>query len=717
MPQRATHIESVRVSRSWSLARVRLCCAVAAMAFLMIAEAAAQTQPPVFRSGTTIVEVTVIVRDRRGAFVSDLTVDDFEVTENGQPQRTQSLHVVSGPGASSAVAAAPGIDARPAGRAFVFLFDLDHLSPGGLTRARDAVLQFAADRLAPSDLAGMVATGGRGQGRVSNNHSAFAESVRRLKPAGDAVARIREMREWPRLLDEAEALEIARNVERVLENARDRACDEKGMNCIGDDFEAQANRAVVEEDLRRKAVTFLREARGAAQRSVAALEGLVRSLGGLPGRKTVVWMVEATFSDEIAELARQVAYRASQSGVAIYAIDPRGLARVTGGSLDAYAVNDIGMDAILGAGGDAVDVMVSGSGGVVIRNQNNLDRALRTIEDDTSQYYVLGYSAPESEDRSVYRQLRVQVRRPGVSVRARHGYMAPQRVTTLASADEGAAAIPAVALSPILTLPGVPVQMGTPEIRLRDVPAPGSEPAATGTSAPPDAEDTTDSVRLRPDASARIRELAGGVTDTGGSLASRGWEAYQRGDIEAAIGPLTEAAAEPSVRPWVLYTLGLAQVALGRPRDAIESWERVRQAAPEFAPVYIDLAATYAQLAELTKVLAVLRDAEARWPSDPEIHNGVGVVHVRRGALDDAIEAFSRAARAAPSEPVTYLNLGRAYELSYARSRRYVTSQRRWTSDENLRAKAIENYARCIRLGGPYAAAADEALQRLEWGK
>jgi tetratricopeptide (TPR) repeat protein len=178
---------------------------------------------------------------------------------------------------------------------------------------------------------------------------------------------------------------------------------------------------------------------------------------------------------------------------------------------------------------------------------------------------------------------------------------------------------------------------------------------------------------------------------------------------------LESAAARPDARPWVLYTLGFSQVALGRPADAAVSWERVRQAAPEFKPVYIDLADAYLQLSNTTTALAVLRAGEQRWRADPEISNGIGVIHVHRGALDDAIDAFKVAVSAAPGDALGYFNLARAYELRYARGRHYVSSQRRWVASEDDRRRAAENYERCVKLGGPYAAQAAEGLNRLEW--
>jgi Flp pilus assembly protein TadD len=223
-------------------------------------------------------------------------------------------------------------------------------------------------------------------------------------------------------------------------------------------------------------------------------------------------------------------------------------------------------------------------------------------------------------------------------------------------------------------------------------------------------------MRVRPDGAAAAMTLAGEDLSRTDALSAEGWSAFQRGDVESALGPLTRAAAQPNVRPWVLYVLGLSHAALNQPRDAIAAWERVRAAAPEFPPIYMDLAATYGHIGELTSALAVLRDAESRWPDDADVLNAVGVILVRRGVLDDAITAFVKAAAAAPEDPVAYLNLGRAYEMRYIRGRRYVESQRRWVAPEGDRQKAIQHFERYIALKGPYADQATEAITRLKWG-
>ena len=75
---------------------------VAARAHLAGDQAPTQTQPapatlaqakPVFRSGVNLVLVDVVVRDRSGAFVKDLTAEDFELFEDGVRQQIVTFAV------------------------------------------------------------------------------------------------------------------------------------------------------------------------------------------------------------------------------------------------------------------------------------------------------------------------------------------------------------------------------------------------------------------------------------------------------------------------------------------------------------------------------------------------------------------------------------------------------------------------------------------------
>jgi hypothetical protein len=85
--------------------------------------------------------------------------------------------------------------------------------------------------------------------------------------------------------------------------------------------------------------------------------------------------------------------------------------------------------------------------------------------------------------------------------------------------------------------------------------------------------------------------------------------------------------------------------------------------------------------------------------------------------MDEGIKALTRVTELAPDDALAHLNLGRAYALRYHRSRRYVSSVRRWEAPEGDRLKAIEAFRACVKLGGPYARQATEELAVMEWSR
>src|SRR5687768_5918385 len=679
-------------------------------------------QKPTFRSGTQIVEIDVRVFDKDGRFVSGLTRDDFEIAEDGAPQQLETFFIVNDPGTADGAPAAPqlapvlpGDVPPPAPRprqTWIFFFDLNHLTPGtGYDRARKAVEDFLGDRFIEGDLGGIVAGEKMVGNRLTSIRQELLDNLKQLQPRAETRNRNIEItRDWPRFLDSEEVIRTARNEADVVRRVVGRACQDDPDFCRMGDPEAP---------VRSKAVRLQQEIHRQTLHTLQSINALSNGLARIPGPKTIVFLSDGFSVQDIETTLRSVVGQTARAGARIYAIDVRGINRAGSGIIDQARVEDAyGAVPKFDNLADAPNSLAVDTGGMMIRNENNIGRALETIAADSNRYYVLGFQPTNTNWDGKFRQVQVRIKRPGVRVRARRGYLAiePARMTVpqpVAATTKDVDRPPASPVAP-------PSPPESPMVPATAPPAPRPAVPATGKVTGAAGDVGAGTLRMRPDAMERVRELSENekpAASTTSALADKGWAAYQRGDVEGAIGPLAEAAAQPDVRPWVLYALGLSQGALGRPKEAIESWERVRQAAPEFEPVYVDLAATYASLSDLSQALSVLRDAEKKWPKDPEIHNAIGVVHFRRGALDEAIAAFTTATEAAPNDALAYLNLGRAYELRFTRSRRYVTSQRRWVVDEGDRRKAAESYEAYLKIGGPFEAAARDGLQRLEWAK
>jgi VWFA-related protein len=110
--------------------------------------------------------------------------------------------------------------------------------------------------------------------------------------------------------------------------------------------------------------------------------------------------------------------------------------------------------------------LANGTGGFVIHDTNDLLSGLQKIGEEQNQYYILGYTPPESAEGSCH-VLRVKVDRGGVNVRSRSGYcnakshdllsgnpVEKDLETRIASTQPGA--IPATAELPYFyTAPGI----------------------------------------------------------------------------------------------------------------------------------------------------------------------------------------------------------------------------------------------------------------------
>ncbi len=62
------------------------------------------------------------------------------------------------------------------------------------------------------------------------------------------------------------------------------------------------------------------------------------------------------------------------------------------------------------------------TGGIAVVNQNDFDKALKRIDAETSDYYVLGYSSTNPDPLKRTRKIEVKVKRPEMRVISRTSY-------------------------------------------------------------------------------------------------------------------------------------------------------------------------------------------------------------------------------------------------------------------------------------------------------
>lgn len=671
-----------------------------------------QTPHPL-RTGTQAVQVDVRVMDKDGRFVPTLTKDDFVIAEDGVAQEVLAVYLVSGGKVADVAAAGTGTLAQaaslPAGstrQTWVFVFDSMHLGPGTLGRTRDAVLRFVRERFRDGDLAGVVANGRMLNSRLTTVREELITAIESIAMTGGGRNRQLELREWPRFRDELEAVQIANEDRETIATVVRRACEDDPSMC----------RQGLDPELavRAKAGRMTDDIRAETGGSLATITALSSGLARIAGPKTVVLVSEGFVIERMEPELRTAVGHAARSGARFYTIDARGLNRGSTADIIDQPLADPGGAVRFDLNADGTTSLAVDTGGFAIRNQNDVGRALDLIARDADSYYVIGYRPANAAFDGKYRRIDVTVRTPGLKVRARRGYLAlePARMLAVAAAPppvpepaaSGAAPTPP---APDARSPAAPTETEAPHL-------PAAAPPPPAPVAPPIAPA---SAGARKNAAEMVLALSEGTAGVkvAESLAADGWAAYQRGDLETAAAVLRQAVAGGESRPWVQYALGFAVLSQKRTGEAVAAWENVRAAAPEFQAVYYDLADAYTQLGDEKMALLVLRDAERRWPTEPDVFNAMGVIQTRRGAMDDAIESFGKAVKIAPQDSLGYFNLGRAYQMRYTATLRYVPAMGRHVGNERDRERAIASLENYVALGGPYVAQAREALASLAW--
>ena len=329
----------------------------------------AHLQTPTFRSGVQYVEVDVTVLDEKGRPVRDLTRDDFELLEDNVPQTIDSFRHVDIPLPPRVGA---GDDRRPV--------------PQDVTSNPDDGRVYV-----------MLLDGG-GAHLLRTRLVARRFITEALGP--DDLMAIVALRS-----STAMSHGFTRDKARLLSTV-DRFAGERWLG--------------VDEE-----VITVSERSGATGDAYRMISMLADGLGALGGRrKSILWVGGAPSfhhsgvrQAEEAFAQRDAIRAANRNNIAIYPIDPNGLTTALG---EGELLRQAGFRAV-----------AEDTGGDAIVNTNNFSGNYRRIVEQNSAYYLLGYVPADGADGRFHR-IRVTVKRPGLRVRARTGYMATAAEPVLA---------------------------------------------------------------------------------------------------------------------------------------------------------------------------------------------------------------------------------------------------------------------------------------------
>jgi VWFA-related protein len=371
-----------------------------------------QNTRPVFRSGTELVLVNVVVRDRSGNVVRGLTRDDFTVSEDDKPQvvttfdfeeldKVDAVEATVEPRTilpqrpparpAETAPAPPAVKVDMRGRRLIVLFfDLSSMQPDELQRAVKAAHDYVEQKLSPVDLIAVASFST--SFRVDQDFTADRET---LTAAVDAFGGAN-----------GQGFDASDSSDDASDNGNAFSADDTEFSIFNTD------------------------------RRLDALQSLADALSGIQQKKSVIYFssgMSQSGSDNQVQLRRTID-RANRANVSLYAADMRGLtAQPPGG--DATQGSRRGTAAFSGASvrnqtsslaatQDTLTTMAEDTGGRAFFDANTFGQVFQRVVADTSAYYILGYSSTNPAGDGRFRRIRVRLKRADLKLEYRSGYYA-----------------------------------------------------------------------------------------------------------------------------------------------------------------------------------------------------------------------------------------------------------------------------------------------------
>jgi VWFA-related protein len=392
--------------------------------------AATAQEKPTFRVQVDLVTNDIIVRDEKGNFIPDLKKEEFEIFEDGVKQEISSMTVVTGGRVTNVMAPPPppppeGIILPPSrpkndvsGRIFLFFVDDLHLQFHNTGRVRELFKKISKELVHDGDMFGIVSSGPSSIAiDMTYDKSRLEEAIKKiagseLKPTdiingpsgaeGPSEVRYRAHVAFSTVNDLLNNLDSVHNRRKALIYVSD-----------GYDFNPFQDARLGTMDPNSPF----------AQNEFARTQNQQNSDGSNSSadpftqqQKQSETFADADLARELGELTRQ----ANRSNVTMYTIDPRGLVGM--GDIDEQ-VDPQQWNEYVRKSQDSLRVIAEETGGIAVVNQNDFSKALKRIDAETSDYYVLGYYSKNPDATRRRRQVEVKISRKGAQPWFRKEYV------------------------------------------------------------------------------------------------------------------------------------------------------------------------------------------------------------------------------------------------------------------------------------------------------
>jgi VWFA-related protein len=389
--------------------------------------------------------VPVVVRDKHGQPVGNLTKDDFQLFDKGQRQAIVSFSAIERtkkhPNSAAGAVALPA-NSGPAtptagnngpGRSIVYIFDDLNIRFAAMANIRDAAVRFFKSNLAAGDRAAIYTFSGNPTLEFTGDRDALETAVSKLRwdpPAG------RGEMQCPDVSYYIADLIIAKGDDQALE-----ALAQHTAECAHVTLEIA--RSIAFAAANRELIIGVHD----TQIALRTLTRAIRRLSVMPGERAIVLASPGFFAQtpEAATAMAEILDLAAKSNVVVNGLSVHGVIVAEGEDITArkqpngqwirYRLENARAD------GDVMRDLAQGTGGTFFHNNNNMQEGLERVTAAPEYSYLLGFSPAEVKTDGKYHSLKVVLpAAKGVHIEARHGYYPhsadPKGYSTAAEIDD-----------------------------------------------------------------------------------------------------------------------------------------------------------------------------------------------------------------------------------------------------------------------------------------
>jgi VWFA-related protein len=413
--------------------------------------APAPQESPAIQSKSEEVVLDVIVRDKKGAALTNLAPEDFSVLDNGVSKPIRGFRLVRGNDAVDASGRRMQLDPMVQARLVTLIFG--RMDASGRVLSRQAALEFLKSELPKNVYVSVFVLDQtlKGIQDFTNDRELLVKAVERASSASYS-----EFTGYSTQLREQIQQIVGPNTAGKQSLEEQLAITQPGIPggpATGlDDFHTRTAELMLDMlNFSQRA-----EATQGGRDAIYALLAAVQAESQLPGRKAVVYFTSGFFIPQGAANAfESVIAMANRSNLSFYPVDSRGLisdsmnkeagsqaAAAAQSSADTNAATElanvvitarsaVAFDQAMEAGKyntqDTLAILAEETGGFLTANTNDFRGPVRRIAEELETYYEISYDPALATYDGSFHHVAVKTARAGLRAETREGYFALPR--------------------------------------------------------------------------------------------------------------------------------------------------------------------------------------------------------------------------------------------------------------------------------------------------